>query len=64
MTVSMNVNDIDSADFTPEQTVEILHIAQEALSNVQKHARASEVNIVLNFEDSDLCSRLKITASQ
>ncbi|MEN8242982.1 MAG: GAF domain-containing sensor histidine kinase [Chloroflexota bacterium] len=54
MTVSMDVKNIDSSDLTPEQTVEILHIAQEALSNVQKHAKASEVNIVLNIEGRDL----------
>ena len=59
MTVSMDVNNIDSADFTPEQTVEILHIAQEALSNVQKHARASEVNIVLSFEGSNFLLEIK-----
>ena len=30
---------------SPEQTVEILHIAREALTNVRKHARASQVEI-------------------
>jgi two-component system, NarL family, sensor histidine kinase DevS len=29
----------------PEQTVEILHITREALTNVRKHARASQVEI-------------------
>jgi signal transduction histidine kinase len=54
MTVSMDVKNVESTDFTPEQTVEILHIAQEALSNVQKHAKASEVNIVLDIDHQEL----------
>lgn len=54
MTVSLDVKNINPTRFTPEQTVEILHIAQEALSNVQKHARASEVDIVLNYDGEDL----------
>ncbi len=48
---------LDSADWsalTPEQTVEILHIAQEALTNVRKHARASAVEIALHEQASDL----------
>lgn len=39
---------------SPEQTVEILHIAQEALTNVRKHARALEVEINLTRVNSDL----------
>jgi signal transduction histidine kinase len=54
MTVSVDVNNVNPSRFSPEQTVEILHIAQEALSNVQKHARASEVDILLNFDGKDL----------
>jgi signal transduction histidine kinase len=54
MTVSVDVNNVNPTRFTPEQTVEILHIAQEALSNVQKHARASEVDILLNYNGKDL----------
>jgi signal transduction histidine kinase len=32
---------------TPVQTVELLHIAREALTNIRKHARASQVDVVL-----------------
>ena len=38
---------------SPEQTVEILHIAREALTNVRKHARASQVEI--NVTDQAVC---------
>jgi two-component system nitrate/nitrite sensor histidine kinase NarX len=34
--------------------VEVLHIAQEALQNVQKHAQASEVNISLRSQNGAL----------
>lgn len=36
---------------TPEQTVEILHITQEALANVHKHSRASRVDISVEILD-------------
>ncbi|HUF39290.1 MAG TPA: GAF domain-containing sensor histidine kinase [Anaerolineales bacterium] len=32
---------------SPAQTVEILHIAREALTNIRKHARASKVDVTL-----------------
>ena len=32
---------------TPAKTVELLHIAREALTNIRKHAHASQVDIVL-----------------
>jgi signal transduction histidine kinase len=54
MTVSVDVKNVNPSRFTPEQTVEILHIAQEALANVQKHARASEVDILMNYDGRDL----------
>ncbi len=47
MGVNVNMEDANPKLLNPEQTVEILHIAQEALSNVQKHARAVEVDISL-----------------
>jgi signal transduction histidine kinase len=43
--------DLDGADVTslaPEQTVEILHIVQESLSNIRKHARATTVDVGLS----------------
>jgi signal transduction histidine kinase len=59
MDVYINTDGIDPGRFTPEQTVEILHIAQEALSNVQKHAHASEVDINLQFVNGDLSLAIK-----
>ncbi|MBI3159332.1 MAG: GAF domain-containing sensor histidine kinase [Chloroflexi bacterium] len=50
--VSVTQGSINLERITPAQTVEILHIAQEALSNVQKHARATEVSIRLENLDN------------
>lgn len=44
--------DFEPALLTSEQTVEILHIAQEALTNIQKHARASQVGIHVEILDN------------
>lgn len=38
-------------DFVPEQVLQIMHIVQEALSNIRKHAQASHVKIALNCAD-------------
>ena len=38
-------------DFLPEQVLQIMHIVQESLSNVRKHAKASQIKIVLNCAD-------------
>jgi signal transduction histidine kinase len=54
MDVNLDILNVNSELVTPEQTVEILHIAQEAISNVQKHAQASEVEISMRFQDHTL----------
>ncbi|MEJ2757038.1 MAG: sensor histidine kinase, partial [Anaerolineales bacterium] len=54
MDVYVEIKDVDPAQFNPEMTVEILHIAQEALANVKKHAQASEVTITLQVEGKTL----------
>jgi nitrate/nitrite-specific signal transduction histidine kinase len=38
-------------DFLPEQVLQIMHIVQESLSNARKHAKASQIKIVLNGAD-------------
>ena len=48
---------IDSEDWTRlshEHTVEILHIAREALTNIRKHSRASQVEITLTRQPQAL----------
>jgi len=60
LNVELHDDRVATDGLSPEQTVEILHIAQEALGNVRKHARASRVdvsiaqaerNLVLTIED-------------
>jgi signal transduction histidine kinase len=52
LNVRLTADAIEPNLLTPEQTVEILHVAQEALSNVRKHARASTVELDL-IRDAD-----------
>jgi signal transduction histidine kinase len=54
MDVHINITDVDSDWISPEKTVEILHITQEALANIQKHAQASEVAITMQFRNGHL----------
>lgn len=48
LTVTLDVDPAAVALVTPGQTVEMLHIVQEALANVRKHAHASSVRIALH----------------
>jgi len=41
----------NAPDLLPEQVLQIMHIVQESLSNVRKHAKASQIKIVLNCGD-------------
>ncbi|NJN43847.1 MAG: GAF domain-containing protein [Anaerolineae bacterium] len=50
--VNLELNETDVSAFTPEKTVEILHIAQEGLSNIRKHARATSVDILLREKNT------------
>lgn len=59
LNVDVKIDSEDWAQLPPEQTVEILHIAREALVNIRKHARASNVEVTLARQAGDLL--LKIT---
>lgn len=54
LNVNVHQNGLDPARLTPEQTVEILHIVQEALGNIRKHARASQVDISARAQENEL----------
>jgi signal transduction histidine kinase len=54
MNVYVEMDKCDPGLFSSEDTSELLHIAQEALSNVQKHARATDVEIRANIKNKHL----------
>ncbi len=45
----------DGSDLTPPQASGLFHIAQEALANVAKHARASAVSVKLYYNHEHIC---------
>lgn len=45
LSTHLNLDGIKPNILRPEQTVEVLHIAQEALTNIRKHARARNVYV-------------------
>lgn len=47
MTTDLEINGM-LPDFSSEQVLQIMHIVQESLSNVRKHARASRVKVIVN----------------
>ncbi|HHY54690.1 MAG TPA: GAF domain-containing sensor histidine kinase [Chloroflexi bacterium] len=51
LTVDLQVDDQAATVCTARQADEFLHIAQEALANVRKHAGASAVKLQFGFED-------------
>jgi signal transduction histidine kinase len=59
LTVNLHTDSVDLSTLSSEQTVEILHIVQEALTNVRKHARANIVEISLARDGSDLVLRIR-----
>ena len=54
LNVNLELNETNISSLNPEKTVEILHIVQEGLSNVRKHARASCVDVVLKRLNNSL----------
>lgn len=52
--VEVHADNVDTSSLSPEQTVEILHILQETLANIRKHARASNVDISLSRQDDHM----------
>lgn len=59
LNVNLHFDSVDISQLSAEQTVEILHIVQETLTNVRKHARASNVDISFGRDGSDLLLRIK-----
>ncbi len=51
LTVTVDLDSVAARAITPEQTDELLHIVQESLVNVRKHARAASVQITLRHTD-------------
>lgn len=58
LSIDIQVETEAVTQLSPEQTVEILHITREALTNIRKHARASQVEI--NVTDQADTLRLSI----
>lgn len=57
--VALDLDGTSVAFLDPEKTVEILHIAQESLSNIRKHARATRVEICLCAREGELQMMIK-----
>ena len=52
--VQLHIGVLEHLSLLPDQTAEILHIAKEALTNVRRHAHASNVKISLKCDSADL----------
>jgi PAS domain S-box-containing protein len=51
--------DVEGQEPTREQATALFRIAQEALTNVSRHARASLVNVILEERDGDLALEVR-----
>ena len=63
LTVFVEIDPATAAAVTPQQSSELLHILQEALINVRKHAHASSVRIGLRHTNHRVELTIKMTAS-
>jgi len=54
LNVSLEIEEVNIDFLDPEKTVETLHIVQESLSNIRKHARATGVDVYLSKMDGHL----------
>lgn len=52
--INIQIEPHDWARLSPERTVEILHIAREALTNIRKHAHASRADVALARQSENL----------
>ncbi|HJS29243.1 MAG TPA: GAF domain-containing sensor histidine kinase [Anaerolineales bacterium] len=58
LNVRLSDESVDISRLSPEETVEILHIVQEALTNIRKHAKAVHVDIEMIMEDGRFEARI------
>ena len=54
LTIDVDADDWSERGLSAEQTVDLLHIAQEAMTNAAKHARATRLMVSLDEEDGYL----------
>jgi signal transduction histidine kinase len=52
--VDLEVDQRDALDLSDEETLQLLHIAREALSNVARHSRATRAGIELTAPDTEI----------
>jgi signal transduction histidine kinase len=54
ISIDVDTGNVDLSGLTAEQTVDLLHIAQEAMTNAAKHARASHLSVGLSEDDHQI----------
>ena len=59
LNIEIEADDTGLSLISPERAFEVLHIAQEALTNAAKHARATRVSIKLSRRDGSLVMRIQ-----